>query len=316
MKSKKEERIGITKYNKYNELMTLIEYIDAKNILVQFYDERKTIVHTNWDRFKQGAVYNKMSKIGLTNINYQNQIMKIIEYNNHIDLIVEFQNEFKHKVHTTLQSFNNGQVKDVYQPSVCGVGICGSKYPIYNGAKMLKEYVLWKHFIERCYDKKIKEKYPTYQDAICCEEWLLYENFYEWIHTQENYNKWLNGERWALDKDILVKGNKIYSPETCCLVPQHVNTLFTKCNSNRGKLPIGVYKDKDRFLAKIIYGQQGNKTKVTAFRYPTPEDAFYLGYKPSKEAYIKQVAQEEYEKGNITKKCYDAMMEYKVEITD
>ena len=50
--------------------------------------------------------------------------------------------------------------------------------------------------------------------------------------------------------------------------------------------------------------------------YPTPEDAFYLGYKPYKEKYIQKVAQEEYELGNITKVCYEAMMNYQVEITD
>ena len=61
---------------------------------------------------------------------------------------------------------------------------------------------------------------------------------------------------------------------------------------------------------------KNNKTKTTGYCYPTPEDAFYLGYKPSKENCIKQVAQEEYNKGNITKKCYEAMMKYEVEITD
>ena len=39
-------------------------------------------------------------------------------------------------------------------------------------------------------------------------------------------------------------------------------------------------------------------------------------YKIRKENTIKQVAKEEYDKGNITKRCYDAMMKYKVEITD
>lgn len=50
--------------------------------------------------------------------------------------------------------------------------------------------------------------------------------------------------------------------------------------------------------------------------YLTPEDAFYSGYKPHKEDLIKQVAQIEHDKGNITKKCYEAMMNYQVEIED
>jgi hypothetical protein len=49
--------------------------------------------------------------------------------------------------------------------------------------------------------------------------------------------------------------------------------------------------------------------------YPTPEKAFYA-YKQYKEKLIKQVAQIEFDNGNITKECYEAMMNYEVEITD
>ena len=152
----------------------------------------------------------------------------------------------------------------------------------------------------------------------CCEEWLLYENFYEWLHNQENFNKWYSEDKWDLDKDILKKGNKIYSPETCCLVPHNVNSLFSKGDISLQNLPIGVFKRNDRYgyQAQIIYGKNKNRAKSTYYNYPTPEDAFYLGYKPTKEEYIKRIAQEEYEKGNRTKRCYDAMMNYQVEITD
>ena len=83
-------------------------------------------------------------------------------------------------------------------------------------------------------------------------------------------------------------------------------------------MPIGVSKRDDRFgyQASILYDKNGNKAKRTNYNYPTPEDAFYLGYKPYKEDFIKQIAQEEYSKGNITKRCYEAMMNYIVEITD
>lgn len=38
--------------------------------------------------------------------------------------------------------------------------------------------------------------------------------------------------------------------------------------------------------------------------------------KKHKEEIIKRVAEDEYSKGRITKICYDAMMNYEVEITD
>lgn len=42
----------------------------------------------------------------------------------------------------------------------------------------------------------------------------------------------------------------------------------------------------------------------------------FEAYKIYKELIIKQVAKEEFDIGNITKKCYDAMIHYEVEITD
>ena len=60
-------------------------------------------------------------------------------------------------------------------------------------------------------------------------------------------------EGWQLDKDILIKGNKIYSPDTCCFVPSEINNLFVGCNKSRGSLPIGVTFNKrlKRYVAQI-----------------------------------------------------------------
>lgn len=241
--------------------------------------------------------------------------MKIIEYNSNRNIIVEFQDEFKYKKHTTYDSFKNGEVKNPYFPNVYGVGIVGDKYEVKSKRnKATKEYEAWRGMIRRCFDKKFKEKQPTYENVTCCNEWLLYENFYEWLHKQPNFQKWLNGERWAIDKDILNKGNKIYSPETCCLVPMNINNLFVKSDASRRKnLPIGVYVHGSNYQAAC--GNLHNK-KMYIGAYKTPEEAFYLGYKPHKETLIKQVAEIEFAKQNISKQCYDAMINYKVEITD
>lgn len=260
----------------------------------------------------------KKERLGLEKYNKQGCLMKIIEYHNYENVVVEFQDKYKAHVKTSWKYFNNSGLTNPYYPTICGVGIVGNKYPIFKNNKHTKEYQAWHNMINRCFYEKIKEEHPTYKNVTCSEEWLLFENFYEWLHLQENFDKWYNEDKWCLDKDILVKGNKIYSPNTCCLVPQNVNTLFTKKNANRGKLPIGVfyYAKLKRYQAIIIYGKNNNRSKRTSEYYPTPEDAFYLGYKPAKEAYIKRVAKEEYAVGNITEKCYNAMMNYEVEITD
>ena len=261
------------------------------------------------------GINKKGNRIGEEKLNNQGSLMRIIEYNNFADIVVEFQDEYKSKAHTTYTNYLNGEVKNLYYPYVFGIGMIGSKYSSrINGIK-LKEYKTWMTMLYRCTNIELKEKEPTYQDVACCNEWLCYENFYEWLHSQENFNKWLNSDKWHLDKDILLKGNKIYSPETCCLVPQNVNKLFLKRDATRGDLPIGVYKTKDSNKYYAYCQNPFTKRKEYLGSYYTSSEAF-LVYKNRKEILIKQVAQEEYGNGNITKQCYDAMMNYEVEITD
>lgn len=239
--------------------------------------------------------------------------MKIIEYNSSEDIVVEFQDSYRLKVHTQYCNFKIGNVRNPYYPSVYGVGITGKKYPISIDCELTREYVMWHSMLCRCFDNKFKMAQPAYNNVTCCEEWLNFENFYEWLHSQENFEKWYNGKRWALDKDIIVKGNKIYSPETCCLVPQNVNCLLLKREASRGDLPLGVKRIGNKFQA-VCRNPFTNKTERLG-RYKTLEEAFFI-YKEKREGYIKQVAEIEYNAGNITRKCYDALMQYEIEITD
>ena len=240
--------------------------------------------------------------------------MKIIECPKTSHIVVEFQDEYKTKAYTNYSNFLSGSIKNPYYPSVYGVGITGAKYPRSINKKMTKEYDTWIHMLQRCYDEKKKENQPTYKDVTCCDEWLNYENFYEWLHSQDNFDKWFNEKYWALDKDIIKKRNKVYSPDTCCLVPQNVNCLFLKREAERGKYPIGVRYSDYGFITKCSNPFTGKNEEIGW--YNTSEGAFTWGYKPYKENIIKQVAQIEFEKGNITEKCYNAMMNYIVEIDD
>lgn len=256
----------------------------------------------------------KESRLGEKNVNYQGCSMRIVQYNVSKDIVVEFQDEYRAKVHTQYRMFAKGSVRNPYYPSVFNLGITGNKCPIKKiDGKITKEYLSWRSMIERCCDEEYKNKHPTYKNVTCCKEWLLYENFYKWIHSQENFEKWLNGHQWNIDKDILVKGNKVYSPETCCLVPNNVNKLFTKCDSTRGKYPIGVCKSERGFGA---YCQNPFTNKKEHLGYHTTPIKGFQAYKKYKENLIKQVAQIEYNKGNITERCYKAMLKYRVEITD
>ena len=245
--------------------------------------------------------------------------MQCIEYKSAKNITVQFLDEYKYTTTSAWKEFKNGAIINPYFKSVYGVGMLGTKYKTKYNNITCKEYDMWNKLLQRCYDDKFKEKYPTYKNAICCDEWLLYENFYEWLHSQENFNKWEDkNNKIVIDKSILLKNNNIYSPKTCCLVPVNVSRLFLKHCKEKRTLPIGVSYDErsGRYCATISMITNKRHYRRKQGRYPTPEDAFYLGYKPYKEYYIQKIAQEEYDKGNITKHCYEAMMNYEVEITD
>lgn len=169
-----------------------------------------------------------------------------------------------------------------------------------------KPHQHWKEMIKRCYDPNNLKVHPTYNDCSVCDEWLTYSTFKCWF--DDNYM-----EGYQLDKDILVKGNKVYSPDTCCFVPREINTLFVKRQNQRGDYPIGVSYDKGR--GKYASGLTMRGKRIALGRFLTSSEAFQA-YKTAKEAYIKEVANEYYSDGRITKRVYDALMRYEVEITD
>lgn len=188
--------------------------------------------------------------------------------------------------------------------SVCGVGYCNKK----NWKDNPLAYKYWENMIRRCYYENSLNKHETYIGCNILEEWLCFDIFLEWF--EDNYYN-CNNERMDLDKDILFKGNKIYSPQTCVFVPHRINTLFVKKDKNRGNLPIGVFWDEDRHKYKATWREKDSKSRSKRFIYLI--DAFNC-YKTNKERVIKQVA-DEY-KDKIPQKLYDAMYKYEVEITD
>ncbi|NCB78654.1 MAG: hypothetical protein EOM41_01390 [Bacilli bacterium] len=150
---------------------------------------------------------------------------------------------------------------------VCGVGINDASYninikeelPKVNGKRKQKfiwvcpYYQKWLDMIKRCY-RTDKSKNPTYKDCSVCNEWLTFSNFKKWMETQDWEGK-------ALDKDLLIYQNKVYSPETCCFVPQEINSFLTKCNKSRGQHPLGVDRIKRcaKFRCRINNGTGGNE---------------------------------------------------------
>lgn len=257
----------------------------------------------------------------LNNIDISNCIGQMCKSRSYGDFIItnyknsrEIEIKFTETNYTTTYSqdkIRTGNVKDYYAPSVFNVGVIGTKYQktfidIFGKKKNKREYSVWSNMIQRCYDSEKQIKHPTYKDCLVSENFKSYEYFYEWCNKQVGFN---NG--WDLDKDLLFKGNKIYSEDTCVFIPRELNNLLTKGDVKRGRLPIGVCKfSKNRFSASLNINH-GKSERLGLFE--TPEEAF-LVYKKAKEDFIKEQALKW--KDQIDPRAFEALINYNVEITD
>ena len=229
----------------------------------------------------------------------------VLEYENTSNLKVKFI-DTAYETTTRANQLRKGEVKDRSLPSVYGVGIIGNGIARVCGVET-RDYQLWKSMLCRCYDVSYSNKNPTYKDCTVSDNFKYFPYFKEWCHRQIGFDQ----EGWHLDKDILVKGNKVYSEDVCAFVPSEVNSLFIKRDSLRGDCPVGVrYRKRfDKFESQItLYGKM-----VYLGTFNTPEEAFQA-YKQAKEAYIKEVANKW--KDKIDPRVYEALMKYRVEITD
>lgn len=123
---------------------------------------------------------------------------------------------------------------------VYGVGF-NDVSPVKIKGKHIKSYLVWRSMISRCYNKNY-HKSINYVVCSVCDEWLTFSNFKSWMEQQDFEGK-------ELDKDLLVEGNKTYSPETCCFIPQHINKFMTIRGNDRGIHPLGVTVKGRTFLA-------------------------------------------------------------------
>ena len=221
------------------------------------------------------------------------------------NVIVRFDSGYVTK--TQRADILRGKVRDKLFRSVCSVGYHGIGE--YNWVNHKVAYQTWVDVLKRVYVEK--KSRTSYLNVSVCYDWLNFQNFAEWFYEQEfSETKDENGKRYDLDKDILVKGSKTYSPETCCFVPNEINCLFIRNKRIRGNLPIGVTKDGKYFMARLSKGL-GNRKFLGSFK--TETEAF-LAYKQSKEMHLKELAEKW--KGKIDDRAYDALMNYEVNIDD
>ena len=191
---------------------------------------------------------------------------------------------------------------------ICGVGINDYEDVIYINGQMIQSYRIWCGIIYRCYDSNFHKKHPSYSHCGVCDEWKYFSNFKGWF--DEHYI-----EGWDIDKDLLLKGNKVYSPETCCFLPPEINCMLTKSDRKRGKYPIGVTFriPRNKFRAQMSIMVQEKKKKIHLGHFDSPQEAFQA-YKIAKEAYLREVSEKW--KDKLDKRAFEALYNYKIETTD
>lgn len=169
---------------------------------------------------------------------------KILEYVNRQKVKIVFEEPFVHTKWVEAKHIRNGfSIRSPYEKLILGVGCLGEG--VYNSKNSADAYSVWHNMLKRCYSKAFQGRHPSYVGCTVCEEWLNFQVFAEWYYNHESY-----GFGYDLDKDLLVDGNRVYSPEFCCMLPKNINTAISKQGSLDNGFPIGVKRDSlNRFRA-------------------------------------------------------------------
>lgn len=242
-------------------------------------------------------------------LKYENSIFKtnicgdcvVIEYRGANDITVRFE-DTGFETTVAMYSLQKGEVKDRLKPSFYGVGVVGEAF-----VKNDTMYNTWMCMLNRCYGAAHVKENSTYKDCSVSDNFKYYPYFKEWCDNQIGFNVLDDkGKTFALDKDILVKGNKVYSEYTCCFVPPEINSLITRYTKNSSTCKGVYYNTKlGKFSAHLLGKYIG--------LFATEIEAFYA-YKEAKETYIKEVANKW--KDKIDPRVYEALMAWAISIDD
>lgn len=164
------------------------------------------------------------------------------------------------------------------------------------------QYDLWHSMLKRCLTGKYKSINKTYDQVVVCDEWLSFANFFEWVNREVDYGGQPVG--FELDKDLMVFGNKCYSPTACSFVPKHINQILT--NTTHGVLTNRA--NSGRFYKSFrMYG-----ATVNLGTFDTAQQC-RSAYASAKEAHVRYVA-EQY-KDVIKPAVYENLISWRLDIS-
>lgn len=136
------------------------------------------------------------------------KVLKLYRKGNSLKADVQF-TKTKYTKTVQFHHLKDGKARDPYAPSKFGKAYLGVP-----GKYDLEDYKRWENLLQRVYDPI---NYPTYTDVTVCERWHCFEFFLTDLRQMDNYGK----PNMHLDKDLLHKECRLYSPENCQLI--HIN---------------------------------------------------------------------------------------------
>lgn len=153
--------------------------------------------------------------------------------------------------------------------NVCVTGVVDGRKKILSVCPF---YTKWRSMLERAFSKKFHNRNPAYIGTEVCEDWLIFSNFKAWMETQDWRGK-------HLDKDLLVRGNRVYSEETCIFVDQKVNCFCLESGAIRGDYPLGVSKRKGLYEARCCSVETGKQQSLGYYKTPDEAHQAWLTFK-------------------------------------
>lgn len=161
--------------------------------------------------------------------NEQYQVVKSID---ECRYLVRFTKSNNYQI-ADISIFGTKRLKDCSQNLVFGVGYATGtpENPvILSDGSHERSREVWYQMISRCYKDGGNR---AYKDVTVCDEWHNYMAFRAWYLQNCDLD---NPNRFELDKDLFSGDSKIYSPQTCCFIPQEINSTlkglkkYDKCN--------------------------------------------------------------------------------------
>ena len=242
----------------------------------------------------------KPLEVGSEYISKSGDKYKVLEYQNAFNVTIEFIDPPFVKVIRRWDVLNGG-INNPMKPRMCGRGFMGDGK--FCGKGYIPEYRVWSDMFRRCYNEASLVKCPTYKGCTVADEWCNFQVFAEWLTSRKQH-----GMGWKLDKDLLVSGNRVYSSQTCCLLPGEINMFlaYTRRVNKTCELP-GVYFDKKSNCYRSMVTFRGVRKNLGLSQNPRE---LYELYKEEKERQAKFLA--EYWKTQLDNEAYEALKSWKI----